>query len=122
MGRVVHFEIMAEDPQRARQFYEAVFGWEVQKWDGPFDYWLVKTGEEGEPGIDGAIMERRSDDGPGAGAFVCTVGVSSLDESLRAVEQQGGEMISPKDSIPGVGSFAYCRDTEGNVFGVMQGE
>lgn len=122
MGRVVHFEVMAEDTQRARQFYEGVFGWEVQKWDGPFEYWLVKTGAEGEPGIDGAIMERRSDDGPGAGAFVCTVSVSSLDESLRAVEQQGGETISPKDTIPGVGSFAYCRDPEGNVFGMMQDE
>lgn len=122
MGRVVHFEIMAEDPQRAGRFYEEVFGWEVQKWDGPFDYWLVKTGEEGEPGIDGAIMERQPDAQPGVGSYACIISTDSLDDSLQKIEEQRGEIYSPKESIPGVGSFAYCQDTEGNVFGVMQDE
>ncbi|MGF1470621.1 MAG: VOC family protein [Rubrobacteraceae bacterium] len=123
MGRVVHFEVSAEDPQRAGRFYEEVFGWESNQWDGPIDYeyWLVKTGAEEEPGIDGAIVGRGDGDGS-SGAYVCVVGVDSLDESLQKVEQQGGEIVSPKESVAGVGSFAYCRDPEGNVFGLIQDE
>jgi len=57
MGRVVHFEINAADPERAAMFYESVFDWEIKKWDGPVDYWLVMTGED-DDGIDGAIVKR----------------------------------------------------------------
>ncbi|MFY9638587.1 MAG: VOC family protein, partial [Methanobacterium sp.] len=53
---MIWFEIPADDPGRAAKFYENVFGWKVEKWEGPFDYWLVTTGEAEEPGIDGAIM------------------------------------------------------------------
>ncbi len=56
MPRVIWFEIPAYNRERAAKFYEDVFGWKVEKWEGPFDYWLVTTGEEGEPGINGAIM------------------------------------------------------------------
>ena len=116
MGRVVHFEMSAEDPLRAGRFYGEVFGWEVNKWDGPIDYgyWLVTTGAEGEPGIDGAIVGRGDGDGS-SGAYVCVVSVDSIDDSLKKIEQQGGEIVSPKESVPGVGSFAYCRDPEGNL-------
>lgn len=120
MGRIVHFEIMADDPERALRFYEEVFGWESSKWDGPFDYWLLTTGPADEPGIDGAIMRRRDDDQPGAGAYVCTASVESVDETVKTVEAAGGQIISPKNAIPGVGYHVYCRDTEGNVFGAMQ--
>ncbi|KKM25017.1 hypothetical protein LCGC14_1599260, partial [marine sediment metagenome] len=53
MNRVIHFELNADDPQRAIEFYEKVFGWNTNKWEGEFDYWLVNTGEEDEPGING---------------------------------------------------------------------
>ena len=55
MPRPVHFEIPAENPQRAMQFYETLFGWKFQKWDGPMDYWIITTGQPGEPGIDGGL-------------------------------------------------------------------
>jgi len=58
MPRVVHFEFYVDDPERAVKFYQEVFGWKITKWEGPVDYWLVTTGEEGEPGIDGAIARR----------------------------------------------------------------
>ena len=58
MGRIVHFEIHADDPERAARFYEAVLGWTSQKWDGPADYWLMTTGDPAERGIDGAVMKR----------------------------------------------------------------
>jgi len=55
-SRVVHFELAADDPDRCAQFYAAAFGWKIEKWGGPTDYWLVTTGEPGEPGIDGGIV------------------------------------------------------------------
>ena len=56
MGRVTHFEINAEDPERAIKFYRDALGWTIEKWGGPIEYWLVMTGDEKTPGIDGAIM------------------------------------------------------------------
>ena len=50
MPRVIHFEIPTDDPERAAKFYRNVFGWEIQKWDGPVEYWLVTTGDEDQPG------------------------------------------------------------------------
>jgi uncharacterized protein len=58
MSRVVHFEIPAYDLARAAKFYEEVFGWNIKKFDGPFDYWMVTTGKDVEPGINGAIMPK----------------------------------------------------------------
>ncbi len=115
MPRVVHFEINADDPQRAIRFYEQVFGWKIQKWEGPIEYWLVMTGEKDEPGIDGAIMPRVDQ-----GTTINTVDVSSVDEYLEKIAAAGGKQITPKQAVPGVGYFAYVSDTEGNVFGIMQ--
>ena len=118
MPRVVHFELTADDPERATAFYRDVFGWEIQKWAGPEDYWLLKTGE-GEPGIDGGLL-RRTDNKPGMPHVVNTLQVSSVDEYTARVAAGGGEVVMPKFAISGVGYVAYCRDTEGNVFGIMQ--
>src|ERR1019366_686207 len=59
MPRPTHFEIPAENPERAMQFYSSVLGWKFNKWPGPVDYWLISTGDPGEPGIDGGLMQRR---------------------------------------------------------------
>ena len=115
MSRVIHFEINAENPERAVKFYADAFGWEIEKWAGPVDYWLITTGEESEPGINGAI-KHRSDNL----ATVNTIGVPSIDDALRAVTLAGGKVIQPKMPVPGVGYHAYCQDTEGNIFGIMQ--
>lgn len=117
MPRVVHFELPADDPERAGAFYRSVFGWKIDKWDGPVDYWLVTTGEEGTPGIDGAISPREQ------GATVTyTVDVPSVDEYVEKVLAAGGTIALPKQEVPGVGYLAYCADTEGNVFGVMESQ
>ena len=116
MPRVIHFEINADDPERAVAFYQKVFGWKIQKWEGPADYWLVTTGEEGEPGINGGIMRRMA---PEAGTYN-TVDVPSVDDFLKKVEQAGGKVVMGKRPIPGVGHMAYCADSEGNVFAIMQ--
>jgi hypothetical protein len=116
MPRVIHFEINADDPERASKFYQDVFGWEIKKWNGPVDYWLVMTGPEDKPGIDGGIMKRED---PQAGVWN-TIDVPSVDEFVKKIEKCGGKIIAPKMAVPGVGYLAYFKDTEGNVFGIMQ--
>jgi uncharacterized protein len=118
MSRVVHFELCADDPERAVKFYEDVFGWQIQKWDGPQDYWLATTGPKDTPGIDGAIMRRD----PSMPAVVNTIDVTALDDMIAAVKANGGTIVAPRMTIPGVGYFAYCQDTEGNTFGMMQND
>ncbi len=115
MPRPTHFEFNADDPERAGKFYQDVFGWEVKKWEGPIDYWLVMTGEKGTPGINGGIMKRMNHE-----TTLLTIDVPSVDDFTKKIEQAGGKVVKPKDAIPGVGYFAYCADTEGNVFGIMQ--
>ena len=116
MPRVIHFEIAAQDPERAVRFYSGVFEWEINNWEGPMEYWLIKTGEAGEPGIDGAIM-RKSDQNQ---SIINTIGVDSLEKCLDRVTENGGKVVTPVMPIPGVGRFAYCQDTEGISFGVME--
>ncbi len=113
---MVHFEISADQPERAAKFYSTVFGWEIQKWPGPQDYWLITTGKEGTVGIDGGLMKRMH---PSA-TTVNTIDVPSVDEFVTKVTQNGGKVIAPKMAIPGTGYLAYCQDTEGNTFGIMQ--
>jgi predicted enzyme related to lactoylglutathione lyase len=116
--RVVHFEIPADDPVRAVKFYEAVFGWKIGKWDGPEDYWLAMTGDEGQPGINGAITGR----GEPTTVVVNTMDVASVDDAIARVVANGGTVLMPKMPVPGVGYLAYFRDTEGNAFGMMQND
>ncbi len=116
MSRVVHFEVMAEDPVRAVKFYQTVFGWEIHKWDGPEDYWLVSTGQD-SPGIDGGIAKSR-----GAAMAVNTVDVSSVDEFAEKAVAAGGKVVVPKMAVPGIGYLVYCQDTEGVVFGMMESD
>ena len=118
MARVVHFELPADDPERAVKFYEGVFGWQIQKWDGPQDYWLATTGAPNTPGIDGAIMRRD----PTMPSVVNTIDVKALDDMIATVKANGGTVVAPKMIIPHVGYFAYCQDTEGNTFGMMQSD
>ena len=121
MSRVVHFEIHAADCQRAIAFYQALFGWEFTKWNSGMEYWVIKTGPSSEPGIDGGLVPRRGEiDGQAVIAYVCTVEVKSVDESLARIATLGGKMVVPKMAIPAVGWLAYAKDTEGNIFGVMQ--
>lgn len=118
MNRIVHFDIYADDPQRAVKFYGDVFGWKASKWEGPMEYWLVTTGPEGTAGIDGGIGRR---DDP-ADRTVNTIDVASVDEFAAKVTAAGGKVIAPKMAIPGVGWFALCLDTEGNKFGLMEND
>jgi uncharacterized protein len=118
MPKVIHFEIAAKDPERAVKFYQKVFGWKFDKYPGPMNYWLVTAGDDKEMGINGAISEKSK--------FVKTttdtIGVSSYDEAVKKLVEAGGKVLTPKMAVPGVGYMSYCKDTEGNVFGIMQND
>jgi hypothetical protein len=118
MNRVVHFEFGAVEPARAAEFYRQVFHWEITNWPGPQEYYLVTTGPNDQPGINGGIM-RHEDGQP---RTVNTVEVESLEQCAARVRQHGGTVVVERQVIPGVGYQMYCRDTEGNLFGVHQAD
>jgi|APFre7841882590_1041340.scaffolds.fasta_scaffold100167_1 predicted enzyme related to lactoylglutathione lyase len=118
MPRVVHFEIDAKKPEKAIAFYERVFGWKIEKWKGPVDYWLIKTGKEKEPGIDGGLS-RRAEAEP---STVNTIDVPSVDKFAKKVEANGGKIVRPKMAVPGVGWMAYFKDPEGNLWGIIESD
>ena len=119
MPRVVHFEIPAKDKAKIQAFYSTVFGWEFTKWEGGDEpYWMVKTGEQGTPGIDGGLYtpdeQYRS--------VVNTIDVPNLDEYIAKVKANGGTVAIAKMPVPGVGYLCYCKDVEGTLFGLMQAD
>ncbi len=113
MARVVHFDISAENPEELRKFYETVFGWKFNKWEGPMEYWMIQTGDG--PGIDGGMSKRDHQS-----MDINTIEVPNLDEYVQKVEVNGGTIVAPKMPIPGIGWFAVFKDSEGNTFGMMQ--
>lgn len=122
--RVVHFEVHATNPQRAMTFYEKLLDWRFQQW-GDQPYWVISTGEEGTPGINGGLLPRRGEspaEGSAVNCYVCTVEVPSLDAKLEAVVAHGGTVVIPKMPIPTIGWLAYANDTEGNIFGMLQSD
>ncbi len=125
MPRPTHFEIQAEDPARAIKFYGTVLGWSFTKWDGPIPYWMVNTGAEGTPGINGGLHPRsgaKPVPDQAVIAFVCVVDVDSVDQYAVKATQAGGHIVVPKMPIPGIGWLAYAKDPEGNIFGMMQSD
>ncbi|MGZ4520870.1 MAG: VOC family protein [Mycobacteriaceae bacterium] len=125
MSRVVHFEIQADDVERAKAFYTNVFDWHFEDY-GKFTgstYWGIVTGPEDQPGINGGLLQRPAPApavGQGANGFVCTVGVSDYDETERRVIEAGGQVALAKTALTGMAWQGYYVDTEGNTFGIHQ--
>ena len=126
MGKVVHFEIPVDDPARAKEFYRSAFEWQLDDQDmgGGQIYTTVittPTDEQSrlptEPGaINGGLMQRT----PDTPTPVITIGVDGIDDALKKVEAGGGSIVQPRTEIPGVGAFAYFKDSEGNVVGLWE--
>ena len=128
MPRVVHFQMYVDDQERASKFYSEIFDWKVTGWEGDAGFWLVNTGDDSEPGIDGGML-LRPDPGhdPAAvnSAFNTAVNtivmqVPSIDDYIPRITDGGGVLTVPKFAIPGVGYAAYFIDTEGNPIGIFQ--
>lgn len=121
-NRVIHFEIQADDVDRAKKFYEDVFGWKIEKMmsedQGGMDYWGLETGPEGTPGINGGLYKRPEE--RKLYTYDCTIMVEDIDKAIEGVKKNGGKIRQEKSEIPGVGWFSGGIDTEGNTFGIMQ--
>jgi uncharacterized protein len=125
---IVHFEIPADQPERAAKFYRDLFGWEISKWEGSadqrdgFEYWMVRTvptdeqGMPSRPGVNGGLMRRMY---PGQ-APVNYILVESVDDYVRRAEELGAKLMMGKTPVPGMGWFAQLTDPEGNVLAIWE--
>lgn len=125
MGRLVHFEIHADDMERAKKFYGGVFGWTFEDWSeyAGMPYFGATTGDPSQPGIDGALIKRQGaapEPGQALNGYACTLGVGDYDATEALILQLGGKLAMPKYALPGMAWQGYYHDTEGNLFGIHQ--
>jgi predicted enzyme related to lactoylglutathione lyase len=132
MPTIVHFEIPANDIGRAKKFYNALFGWKIEKWPGTEDYssqltspvtgqsieyWMViTTDDKGNKALGGGMMKRQMPEHQ----VTNYIGVESIDEYSSKVKELGGKVVAPKHAVPGMGYFALCIDTENNSFAIWE--
>ena len=125
-NRPSHFEIQANDVDRAITFYTTVFGWTFQKWDSPeMEYWMIMTAEKDskEPGINGGLLKRPCKTPPqecGTNAYTVTMVVEDFDDIAKKILNAGGMEAMAKFKIADMAWQGYYLDTESNVFGIHQ--
>lgn len=118
MATIVHFDISADNPERAKHFYEQLFDWKFEMIPGPMNYYLIETQDlNGEKGLGGGMAKS---DTAGQVSINNFIGVASIEESMEKVVELGGKIIVPKQTILGTGYTALCEDTEKNTFGLFQ--
>lgn len=134
MNRVVHFEIQADDLDRAQKFYEEVFDWKFQITGPEFgNYRIIITGpgpdemakgvKMEEIGINGGLMKRNAplpEDGKSPNAYTCIVTVDNIEIYMKKAETAGAKPQTDLMDVPTIGKLRYYKDTEGNIFGMMQ--
>ena len=121
--RVVHFELPADNEERAKSFYQKVFGWDISKYPG-MEYHVVGTTEVDpktrmptQPGaINGGLTKRNNE----VKNTVITVDVPDIEAALKNIEKLGGKMVRKKEPVADIGFTAYFKDTEGNIVGLWQ--
>jgi uncharacterized protein len=113
---IVWFEIPADDVGRAKSFYGSLFGWKIEKFPGPMEYWHVDTGGA-DASPDGGLMKRQN---PGQQGITNYISVPSVDQFVAKVQKLGGKICMPKTPVPQMGYFAICQDPENNVFGLWE--
>jgi uncharacterized protein len=119
-NNLAHFAVNADDVHASKAFYESVFGWTFSAW-GPPGFFQIQTGSEADPGIKGAIQQRRElVSGMPTVGLECTFAVDDVDATARAVEQAGGTLLMQRFTISGVGHLIFFADPSGNPIGAMQ--
>ena len=125
MPTIVHFEIPADDVERAKKFYTDLFGWKMEKRPGMdrgnsssnMEYWMITTTDEkGNKALGGGMMKRKMPLQPN----INYIGVKSVDEYSSKVEKVGGKVVVSKSAVPEMGYFAVCLDTENNAFAIWE--
>ena len=119
---IVHFEIPANDVEKLRKFYSALFGWKIEKMPGPMEYFGIQTvpidnkGMPVRPGVNGGMMKKQNPEHKP----VNYIAVESVDEYVKKITALGGKVIVPKMEVPGIGWWASALDPEGNQFAILQ--
>lgn len=119
---IVHFEIPAEDVEKLRTFYSDLFGWKIQRYPGPMEYWLIETVPVDEktqslrPGVNGGMFKKEQAELK----QVNYISVESIDEYIEKTKTLGGKILQPKQEVPNVGWVAVAIDPEGNQFAMLQ--
>jgi predicted enzyme related to lactoylglutathione lyase len=125
LDKVIFFEIPADNPKRAREFYRTTFGWKMNEIP-EMHYTQIGTvdaegmGVRGVPKQPGAInggLVERSDP---VNNPVIYIRVDNIDQAAANIEQNGGKIVKPKSPVGNFGFAAYFRDTEGNIVGLWQ--
>jgi uncharacterized protein len=115
MNRITHFDMPAKNPEKLSKFYSKIFGWKFNQWENN-EYWMITTGK-GERGINGGMMKEQSP----SHIIVNTIEVKDIDETIKSIKENSGEITIQKRPIQGIGWMAYFKDPEGlNVFGLIQ--
>jgi len=121
-SQIAHFAINADNVDRARKFYETVFGWKFHAW-GPPGFYQIETvpAETKPPLLIGALQGRRAlVDGVKMQGYECSIAVADIDETIRLIESSGGKIVMPKCTLPSIGQLIFFQDTEENIAGAMQ--
>lgn len=113
---IVHWEIMGEDAEGQKEFYESIFDWTFKPVEGFENYHTVSSEEAGV----GGAVGRGSDELPSYITFYVEVG--DIDASLDAIEEAGGKTVVPRTEIPGTVTFALFNDPAGNLVGLVEDE
>lgn len=117
MATIVHFDVPAENINRAKKFYEELFGWKIEPVPGPMEYYEITTKDEnGKEGVAGGMGKRGQPDQK----IVNYIGVKSIDKYIEKAKSLGGKIIMPKTTIPGFGYLTTFIDTEGNTIGLWE--
>lgn len=117
---LVHFEIPAKDAAKLSKFYQGLFGWKFQKWDGPMEYWMIETGPQGQS-VGGGMFPKSTAPKPEQATGRNFYYTSNIDRSIKKAQDLGAKVLQPKTEIPGQGWSALLADPEGNAFGFFQG-
>ncbi len=120
MYTIVHFEIPARNPDRAKAFYSDLFGWRFGDSSVP-NYWLIETDDSGvtrQEALGGGLLPWQE---PYQGILVY-IRVDSVQAYQAKVETLGGEIVFPRSPVPHSGWWAVCRDPEGNLFALWEAD
>jgi predicted enzyme related to lactoylglutathione lyase len=119
MPTIVHFDVPAEDVERAKKFYSELFDWKIERMPGPMEYYgITTTDEDGKEAVGGGMAKKEEQND----SITNYIGVPSIDEYIIKVEQLDGKIIMSKTPIPGFGYLAVCLDTENNKFGLWESD
>ena len=122
MPTIVYFQIPSDDIERSKKFYNQLFGWKIDKSpeantpEGMENWSITTTDHNGKEALGGGMSKRQMPQQQ----ITNFIDVKSVDEYLSKVERLGGKVVVPKTSVPGIGYYAVCLDTENNSFGIFE--